>query len=94
MRPVGLIAPAADLPPGSSRCAANGTRGIVTLGPPPEPGVPSFTLEQSRVGAVAIEHLAERGHTHVLALTPLGSQLQASARCGSRARGPRRSGSA
>ena len=39
--------------------------------------MPSFTLEQAGVGAVAIEHLAERGHTHVLAVTPPGSQLQA-----------------
>ena len=76
VRPVGLIAPASALPP-LELLRANGTRGIVTLGPPPEPGVPSFTLEQERVGVVAIEHLAERGHTHVLALMPLGSPLQA-----------------
>ncbi|MDA0174516.1 LacI family transcriptional regulator [Solirubrobacter taibaiensis] len=75
VRPVGLIAPTSALPP-LELLRANGTRGIVTLGPPPEEGVPSFTLEQDRVGTVAIEHLAERGHTHVLALTPLGSQLQ------------------
>jgi DNA-binding LacI/PurR family transcriptional regulator len=75
VRPVGLIGPAADLPP-LDLLRANGTRGIVTLGPSPEEGVPSFTLEQGSVGAVAIEHLVERGHERILAITPLGSQLQ------------------
>ncbi|MBE2319082.1 LacI family DNA-binding transcriptional regulator [Solirubrobacter sp. CPCC 204708] len=75
VRPVGLIAPGTDLPP-LDLLRANGCRGIVTLGQPPEPGVPSFSLDQRSVGAVAIEHLAERGHTNVLAVTPLGSQLQ------------------
>lgn len=75
VRPVGLIAPGADLPP-LEVLRANGTRGIVTLGAAQEPGVPSLTLDQGRVGGVAIEHLAERGHERVLAVTPLGAQLQ------------------
>jgi DNA-binding LacI/PurR family transcriptional regulator len=75
VRPVGLIAPGSDVPP-LEGLRANGTRGIVTFGPPPEPGVPSFTLDQGDVGRVAIEHLAERGHMRVLAVTPLGAQLQ------------------
>jgi DNA-binding LacI/PurR family transcriptional regulator len=74
VRPVGLIAPADDLPP-LDVLRANGTRGIVTLGP--KDGVASVTLDQGRVGEVAIEHLAERGHTRVLAVTPAGGQLQA-----------------
>jgi DNA-binding LacI/PurR family transcriptional regulator len=73
VRPVGLIAPAEDLPP-LDVLRANGTRGIVALGP--TEGVPSVTLDQRRVGEVAIEHLADRGHTHVLAVTPVGGQLQ------------------
>ena len=88
VRPVGLIAPASDLPP-LELLRANGTRGIVTLGPPPEPGVPSFTLEQARVGAVAIEHLAERGHTHVLALTPVGEPAAIPRRAAPRGRAGR-----
>jgi DNA-binding LacI/PurR family transcriptional regulator len=75
VRPVGLIAPGGDLPP-LDVLRANGTRGILTLGPPPEEGVPSFTLDQHSVGVVAIEHLVERGHERILAVTPLGSQLQ------------------
>jgi DNA-binding LacI/PurR family transcriptional regulator len=75
VRPVGLIAPGSDLPP-LDVLRANGTRGILTLGPPPEEGVPSFTLDQGRVGVVAIEHLVERGHERILAVTPLGGQLQ------------------
>ncbi|RKQ91457.1 LacI family transcriptional regulator [Solirubrobacter pauli] len=76
VRPVGLIAPAGDLPPERIEALrGNGTRGFVLLSRAPVAGVPTFILNQGRIGEVAIEHLAERGHTRVLALTPLDPQL-------------------
>ena len=76
VRPVGLIAPAADLPPERIEALrGNGTRGFVVMSREPVTGVPTFILDQARIGALAIEHLAERGHSRVLALTPLDRQL-------------------
>lgn len=76
VRPVGLVAPSTDLTPERIEALrGSGTRGFVLMSREPVPGVPTFILDQSRVGAVAIEHLAERGHQRVLALTPLDPQL-------------------
>lgn len=76
VRPVGVVAPTGDLPPERIEALrGNGTRGLVLMGPAPVAGVPTFILDQSRVGAVAVEHLVERGHTRLLALTPLDPQL-------------------
>ncbi|MDA0184715.1 LacI family transcriptional regulator [Solirubrobacter phytolaccae] len=76
VRPVGVVAPSGDLPPERIEALrGNGTHGFVLMGRDPVPGVPTFILDQNRVGAVAIEHLAERGHQRVLALTPLDPQL-------------------
>ena len=93
VRPVGLIAPALDLPPASSCCAPTARARIVARAASRTTDVPSFTLEQGRVGEVAIEHLAERGHTRVLAIAPPSPSCSASVSCGSRAREPPRSGS-
>jgi len=77
VRPVGVIAPATNLDPERIEALrGNGTRGFVLMSRAPVPDVPTFILDQGRIGAVAIEHLAERGHTRVLALTPLDPQLQ------------------
>lgn len=76
VRPVGLIAPAGDVPPERiESLRANGTRGVVVMGQAPSEGIPALVLDQSSIGAVAVEHLAERGHKRILALTPLGEQL-------------------
>lgn len=76
VRPVGLVAPAGDLPPERIEALrGNGTRGFVLMSREPLDGVPSFVLDQGRIGAVAVEHLAQRGHQRVLALTPLDPQL-------------------
>jgi DNA-binding LacI/PurR family transcriptional regulator len=71
VQPVGLIAPGSALPP--ERVAAlreHGTRAIVALSGRPLGHVPTFAFDQGAIGAVALEHLAERGHRDVLALLP------------------------
>jgi DNA-binding LacI/PurR family transcriptional regulator len=76
VRPVGVVAPGGDLPPERIEALrGNGTRGFVLMSRDPAEGVPTFILDQARVGGVAIEHLVERGHTRILALTPLDPQL-------------------
>jgi DNA-binding LacI/PurR family transcriptional regulator len=79
--PVGLIAPAADLPPERvETLRAHGTRGVVALARRPLDHVTTFAFEQRMVGFVAIEHLAERGHQRVLALMPSDPELAELAR--------------
>ncbi len=74
--PVGLIAPAADLPPDRvETLRAHGTRGVIALSRRPLQHVTTFAFEQRLVGSIAIEHLAERGHRHVLALLPTDPEL-------------------
>jgi DNA-binding LacI/PurR family transcriptional regulator len=74
--PVGLIGPAADLPPDRiETLRAHGTRAVVALSRRPLKHVMTFAFEQRLVGSVAIEHLAERGHRHVLALMPTDPEL-------------------
>jgi DNA-binding LacI/PurR family transcriptional regulator len=71
IRPVGLIAPSTDLDPRRVELLqANGTRAVIALSATPLDHVPAYTFEQPMVGRVAVEHLAERGHTHILALLP------------------------
>ena len=71
VRPVGLIAPATDLPPDRvETLRAHGTRAVIALSRRPLEHVTTLAFEQRLVGEVAIEHLAERGHRHVLALLP------------------------
>jgi DNA-binding LacI/PurR family transcriptional regulator len=40
----------------------SGTRAVINMGGPPVPGTHSLTLDQSRIGAVAANHLLDRGH--------------------------------
>jgi DNA-binding LacI/PurR family transcriptional regulator len=76
VRPVGLIAPAADLCPDRiAMLHANGTRAVIALADEPLEHVATLAFEQALVGEVAIEHLAERGHRHVLALLPSHPEL-------------------
>jgi DNA-binding LacI/PurR family transcriptional regulator len=76
VRPVGLIAPSTDLPPERVEALrANGTRAVIALARQPLAHVATFAFEQRRVGELALEHLAGRGHERVLALLPDDSEL-------------------
>ena len=48
---------------------------MIALSRRPLKHVMTFAFEQRLVGSVAIEHLAERGHRHVLALLPTDPEL-------------------
>ncbi len=76
VRPVGLIAPGVDVTPErAQQLKANGTRAIVALSAEPLAHIPALAFDQRQVGELAITHLAERGHTQVLAITPSEPQL-------------------
>ena len=96
VRPVGLIAPVDDLTPERvESLRANGTRAVVALAGRPPEHIPSLVFDQRLVGELAIEHLAERGHTHVLAIVPSEPELHDARRAPARGRaGGRERGSA
>jgi len=76
VRPVGLLAPALDLTPERVEALqANGTRAVIALAAKPVAHIPSFVFDQRLVGTVALEHLARRGHTRVLAIVPTEPEL-------------------
>jgi DNA-binding LacI/PurR family transcriptional regulator len=76
VQPVGLIAPAGDLPPDRvDALRRNGTLAIVALARRPLPYVATLAFDQALVGRVVLEHLAERGHKRVLAVLPDGGPL-------------------
>jgi DNA-binding LacI/PurR family transcriptional regulator len=78
VRPVGLIAPGVDVPPERVQALqANGTRAVVALSAVPLDHIPALAFDQQHVGELALTHLAERGHTRVLAVTPTEPQLLA-----------------
>jgi DNA-binding LacI/PurR family transcriptional regulator len=71
VRPVALIAPAADLPPARVRALReNGTRAVLAIAARPLEHVATLVIDQTVVGEVAVGHLAEKGHTDVIALMP------------------------
>ena len=71
VRPVALIAPAADLPPARvTTLRENGTRALLAIGDTPLEHVATLVVDQKLVGEVALEHLVERGHTNVVAVMP------------------------
>ena len=71
VHPVGVIAPGAELSPEVvPRLAAFGARGLVAFDQRPLPHVYTYVIEQARIGRLAVEHLAARGHRRVLALMP------------------------
>ncbi|MGO9886952.1 MAG: substrate-binding domain-containing protein, partial [Solirubrobacteraceae bacterium] len=47
-----------------------GARGLVAFDQRPLPHVYTYVIEQARIGRLAVEHLAARGHRRVLALMP------------------------
>ncbi len=71
VHPVGVIAPGAELSPEVvPRLAAFGARGLVAFDQRALPHVYTYVIEQARIGRLAVEHLAARGHRRVLALMP------------------------
>ena len=71
VHPVGVIAPGGELSPEViARLQAVGTRGLVAFDQCALPHVYTYVIEQSRIGRLAVEHLASRGHRRVLALMP------------------------
>lgn len=71
VHPVGVIAPGAQLSPELvPRLQAFGARGVVAFDQQPLPHVYTYVVEQARIGRLALEHLAGRGHRRVLALMP------------------------
>ena len=71
VHPVGVIAPGAELSPEVvPRLHAFGARGVVAFDQQPLPHVYTYVVEQARIGRLALEHLAARGHRRVLALMP------------------------
>jgi DNA-binding LacI/PurR family transcriptional regulator len=71
VHPVGVIAPGTELSPEVvPRLQAFGARGVVAFDQRPLPHVYTYVIEQARIGRLALEHLAARGHRRVLALMP------------------------
>jgi DNA-binding LacI/PurR family transcriptional regulator len=66
-----VIAPGAELSPDVvPRLQAFGARGVVAFDQQPLSHVYTYVVEQARIGRLALEHLASRGHRRVLALMP------------------------
>ena len=71
VHPVGVIAPGRELSPEVvARLHALGARGLVAFDQRTLPHVYTYVVEQARIGRLAVEHLASRGHRRVLALMP------------------------
>ncbi len=71
VHPVGVIAPGAELSAETAeRLHALGARGLIAFADRPLPHVYTYVIDQSRIGRMAVEHLARRGHRRVLALMP------------------------
>jgi DNA-binding LacI/PurR family transcriptional regulator len=77
VHPVGVIAPGSELSSEAiERLRALGARGIVAFADRPLPQVYTYVIDQTRMGRLAIEHLARRGHRRVLALMPEDTVLR------------------
>jgi DNA-binding LacI/PurR family transcriptional regulator len=71
VRPVALVAPAVDLPPERvMTLRENGTRAVLAIAARALEHVDTLVVDQALVGQVAVSHLAEKGHTDVIALMP------------------------
>jgi len=71
VHPVAVIAPGTELPPEvTERLSALGARGLVAFADRPLPHVYTYVIDQARIGRLAVEHLARRGHRRVLAMMP------------------------
>jgi DNA-binding LacI/PurR family transcriptional regulator len=77
VHPVGVIAPGTELSPETvQRLQALGARGLVAFAERPLPHVYTYVIDQTRMGRLAVEHLARRGHRRVLALMPDDAALR------------------
>jgi DNA-binding LacI/PurR family transcriptional regulator len=71
VHPVAVIAPGTELSADvTERLRALGARGLVAFADRPLPHVYTYVIDQARIGRLAVEHLARRGHRRVLALMP------------------------
>jgi DNA-binding LacI/PurR family transcriptional regulator len=71
VHPVGVIAPGPALGTQvASRLGVLGARGLIAFADRPLPHVYTYVINQGRMGCLALEHLAARGHRTVLALMP------------------------
>lgn len=81
VQPVGVIAPGPELAPELAiRLQTCGARGLVAFGRRPLEHVYTYVIEHTRMGRLALEHLADRGHQRVLALMPDDPTLREVAR--------------
>lgn len=77
VHPVAVIAPGTELSVEvTERLRALGARALVAFAERPLPHVYTYVLDQARMGRLAVEHLARRGHRNVLALMPEESVLR------------------
>lgn len=77
VHPVGVIAPGTELAPEvAERLRALGARGLVAFAEEPLAHVYTYVIDQTRMGRLAVEHLARRGHRRVLGLTPDDAALR------------------
>ncbi len=71
VHPIGVIAPGSELSPEvANRLRALGARGLIAFAERPLPHVYTYVIDQTRMGWLALDHLATRGHRRVLALMP------------------------
>ncbi len=54
----------------TQRLRALGARGVIAFADRPLPHVYTYVIDQTRIGRLAVEHLARRDHRRVLALMP------------------------
>jgi DNA-binding LacI/PurR family transcriptional regulator len=77
VHPVAVIAPGSELSAeATERLRALGARGLVAFADRPLPHVYTYVIDQTRIGRLAVEHLARRGHRRVLALMPEDTVLR------------------
>lgn len=77
VHPVGVIAPGAELSHEvTSRLRVLGARGVVAFAAQPLAHVYTYVIDQARMGWLAVDHLADRGHRRVLALMPDDAALR------------------
>ncbi len=71
VRPIAVIGPGDELPPERVEALRmSGTRAVMAISPTPLEHVVTLLVDQALVGEVALDHLAERGHRHVVAVVP------------------------
>lgn len=71
VHPIGVIAPGSELSTEvAERLRGLGARGLIAFAPRPLPHVFTYVIDQTQMGRLALDHLADRGHRRVLALMP------------------------